>query len=309
MPTAPMQRARREAARHSELEQRLGTRPNTGTDSRTTSAGVPRRSHKTNDRPSADPEWLQNAWSDYKRKPQRHLREQLIIHYMSGHVRRIAERMRSTLPDHIEVDDLMQQGYLGLVETIERFQPELGFKFETFSARRVSGSMQDWLRSQDHLPRLMRTRSRRIAAATERYRIMHGHEPTADELQQLLGLDQDAFHQCYQDRIAPMVVTFGALQSDDGDQGASGMNVLEDCEHATPLQAIERGDLQRWVTRELDTRDGLIIILYYYETLTMREIGQALGCSESRISQRLDSILRRLRARLDEQAVLDEFRD
>jgi RNA polymerase sigma factor for flagellar operon FliA len=305
MPTAPMQRARREAARRSDVERQLGTGPG----SRTTAPDAPRRSHETNHRPSADPDWLQNTWSDYKRKPQRHLREQLILHYMGGHVRRIAERMRSTLPDHIEVDDLMQQGYLGLVESIERFQPELGFKFETFSARRVSGSMQDWLRSQDHLPRLMRTRSRRIAAATERYRIMHGHEPTADELQHLLGLDEDAFDQCYQDRIAPMVVTFGALQGNEGDQGTSGMNLLEDCEHATPLQAIERGDLQRWVTRELDTRDGLIIILYYYETLTMREIGQALGCSESRISQRLDSILRRLRARLDEQAVLNEFRD
>jgi RNA polymerase sigma factor for flagellar operon FliA len=305
MPTAPMQRARREAARRSDVERQLGNGPG----SRTTATDAPRRSHETNHRPSADPDWLQNTWSDYKRKPQRHLREQLILHYMGGHVRRIAERMRSTLPDHIEVDDLMQQGYLGLVESIERFQPELGFKFETFSARRVSGSMQDWLRSQDHLPRLMRTRSRRIAAATERYRIMHGHEPTADELQHLLGLDEDAFDQCYQDRIAPMVVTFGALQGNEGDQGTSGMNLLEDCEHATPLQAIERGDLQRWVTRELDTRDGLIIILYYYETLTMREIGQALGCSESRISQRLDSILRRLRARLDEQAVLNEFRD
>ena len=309
MPTASTQRARREAARPSDAERRMGARPDAGPASRTTTNDTPRRSHKTTTKPSADPEWLQNTWSDYKQKPQRHLRERLIVHYMNSHVRRIAERMRTTLPDHIEVDDLMQQGYLGLVESIERFQLELGFKFETFSSRRISGSMQDWLRSQDHLPRLMRTRSRKIASATERFRIMHGHEPTVSELQQLLGLDEEAFNQCFQDRSAPMVVTFGALQSNEGDEGSGRMNLLQDGENASPLNAIHRGDLQRWVTRELDTRDGLIVILYYYESLTMREIGQALGCSESRISQRLDSILRRLRARLDEQAVLDEFRD
>ena len=309
MPTASTQRARREATRHSDLEQRLDMQPGNGLNSRSSSVDGTRRSHEQKTRPSADPEWLQQTWSEYKKRPQRHLREQLIVHYMGGHVRRIAERMRSTLPDHIEVDDLMQQGYLGLVESIERFQPELGFKFETFSARRISGSMQDWLRSQDHLPRLMRTRSRKIASATERFRIMHGHEPSATELQQLLGLDEEAFQQCFQDRAAPMVVTFGSIQSNEEDNASGGMNLLQDTDETSPMESIARGDLQRWVTRELDTRDGLIIILYYYETLTMREIGQALGCSESRISQRLDSILRRLRARLDEQAVLDEFRD
>ena len=309
MPTASTQRARREATRHSDLERRLDMQPGSGLDSRSSSFDATRRSREQKTRPSADPEWLHHAWSEYKQRPQRHLREQLIVHYMGGHVRRIAERMRSTLPDHIEVDDLMQQGYLGLVESIERFQPELGFKFETFSARRISGSMQDWLRSQDHLPRLMRTRSRKIASATERFRIMHGHEPSATELQQLLGLDEEAFQQCFQDRTAPMVVTFGSIQSNEGDSASGGMNLLQDSDETSPMESIARGDLQRWVTRELDTRDELIIVLYYYETLTMREIGQALGCSESRISQRLDSILRRLRARLDEQAVLDEFRD
>ena len=311
MPTATTQRARREAARRIDPQRRSHgeVRITGAADHRRThdsSQQLTRRSHELNGNGALDPASLSMVWDNYKKQPHATLREQLVVHYMGGHVKRIAERMRSSLPIHIEVEDLMQQGFLGLVESIERFEPERGYKFETFSSRRISGSMQDWLRQQDHLPRLMRTRSRKIGAATEQFKVMHGRTPSPTELQSLLGFDDEAFQQCFNDRIAPMVVTFTTMQSNDHDS-SGGMNLLEEDGQHTPLKELQEQDLKRWVTRKLDSRDRLIILLYYYEAMTMREIGQALGCSESRISQRLDSILQRLRSRLDEQAVIEEF--
>lgn len=311
MPTATTQRARREATRRIEPQRRShGNVQDTGTAAhRQTDDSSSRHAQRTHEPISNQPldtESLKSVWIAYKDRPHASLREQLIVHYMGNHVKRIAERMRSSLPVHIEVEDLMQQGFLGLVESIERFEPERGFKFETFSSRRISGSMQDWLRQQDHLPRLLRTRSRQITQATDQYKVMHGRTPSPQELRLLLGLDEEAFQQCFNDRVAPMVVTFTAMQSSDGDSGSS-MSMLEECGNHTPLKELQQQDLQRWVTQKLDSRDRLIVLLYYYEAMTMREIGQTLGCSESRVSQRLDSILQRLRSRLDEQTVVEEF--
>jgi len=257
-----------------------------------------------------DHEWVQETWKKYKKEPQLELRERLIVFYMKEHVRRIAERVRASLPSHVDVDDLMQQGFLGLIESIERFELDRGFKFETFSSLRIRGSMRDWLRAQDHLPRLMRTRSRQIAEGMERFRVRHGREPDMAELQDVLGLEKDAFEQCFADRSAPMVVTLGGLNNgnnggDDDDGGA--IDALRNHVDETPLQKIQRKDIQRWVTRDLDSRDRMIVLLYYYEAMTMREIGKAVGCSESRVSQRLDSILQRLRARFTEGMVAMEL--
>lgn len=301
MPTATTQRARREASRRNTAGQRESGTRNTSSPSRRSN---PAESLHARDRAQGttheDHDWVQETWKEYKKEPQLELRERLIVFYMKEHVRRIAERVRASLPSHVDVDDLMQQGFLGLVESIERFELDRGFKFETFSSLRIRGSMRDWLRAQDHLPRLMRTRSRQIATGMERFRVMHGREPDAAELQDVLGLDNDAFEQCFADRSAPMVVTLGSLNNGSGggnEDDGGAIDALRDHVDETPLQKVQRQDIQRWVTKDLDSRDRMIIILYYYEAMTMREIGNTVGCSESRVSQRLDLILKLMRAR------------
>lgn len=311
MPTATTQRARREAARQNTAgQQAKGSRNTPGPPRRSSGAAALHAQDRAQGTADKDHLWVQKTWREYKKEPQLELRERLIVFYMKEHVRRIAERVRASLPSHVDVDDLMQQGFLGLVESIERFEIDRGFKFETFSSLRIRGSMRDWLRSQDHLPRLMRTRSRQIADGMERFRIVHGREPDAMELQGVLGLDDDAFEQCFADRSAPMVVTVGSLNSGNGggsENEGGAFDALRNTFEETPLQKIQRMDLQRWITRDLDNRDRLIVILYYYEGLTMREIGNAIGCSESRVSQRLDSILQRLRSRFSQDLAVQEL--
>jgi RNA polymerase sigma factor for flagellar operon FliA len=224
-------------------------------------------------------------------------RTALVEHYMSRQVRPIAERMRGTLPRHVDVDDLLQQGYIGLSEAMDRWEPSRGIRFETFSSRRISGAMQDWLRQQDHLPRLMRRRSRRVQEAMDGFRVVHGRTPDSDELQTQLAVDNNEFDLLFNERNVPSVVTFGVMESGNDDDG--GIASIAESAELDASDGSQHTDLRAFLIRGMDPMDQMIVVLYYYESLTMREIGAVVGCSESRVSQRMDSILQRLRARGD----------
>ena len=253
-----------------------------------------RRSARKRDR-----EAIQETWRQYKTSPSEHLRDELVAHYMEQHVRLIAERFRSSLPPSIDVDDLLQQGYLGLMRSIERYELDRGTRFETFSSLRIIGSMRDWLREQDHIPRQVRQRSRLVSSVMERFKVMHGRMPDVDELGDLLDLPlEDALVSLTAAR-PPAMVTFStvtASSADDSHENSELAGMADGNPSNNPLHDLSRDDLRHWLTRELDGRDQLIVVLYYYENMTMREIGVVIGCSESRVSQRLNSILLRLRA-------------
>ena len=227
---------------------------------------------------------------------------------MRGHVRRIAERMRSHLPGQVEVDDLAQQGYMGLVDAIDRFDETRGVKFETFSSRRIYGAMQDYLRATDPVPRLMRSRSKRMLAAIEDFKKQHGRAPDADELSVCVEMPESTVVQVLTRGLPAATVSFnGAQPETESSEESDAMDGFENHCCDTPLREMEDRDLRRWLTHGFDRRDRLIVILYYYESMTMKEIGVTLGCSESRVSQRLDSIVRTLRSRLTEQDMEREF--
>jgi RNA polymerase sigma factor for flagellar operon FliA len=254
-------------------------------------------------------ESIDDVWQSYKRNPSRADRDRLIEYYMTHHVRRIAERMHAQLPKQVDVDDLIQQGYLGLVESIERFDPARNVKFETFSGRRIFGAMRDYLRSIDPMPRLSRIREKRIACVTERFRKEFGREPDEQELCDRLDMSVPRFRRIMGGDRPPLMVHFNAARPEgDSLEDSDGMRGFEDRAGSTPDINAEHDDLRRWITTGFSRRDRLIIILYYYERMTMKEIGRSLGISESRVSQRLDSILLCLRSRLCHQrAALLEF--
>ena len=257
------------------------------------------RSRGRKSRRSPESQYIMDTWARYKNEPTIYLRDVLIAHYMERHVRLLAERFRTSLPPSVDVDDLIQQGYLGLVRSIERFQPERGIRFETFSSLRIIGAMQDWLREQDHIPRQVRQRSKLLNAAKDRFRVIHGRSPDASELIGLLGLSIEDSLACISASRPPAMVTFSTVTMNNGsdENDSSELTSLTDKNPSnSPLHDIGRSDLRRWLTRELDSRDQLIVVLYYYEDMTMREIGLVVGCSESRISQRLNLILQRLRS-------------
>jgi len=224
-----------------------------------------------------------------------HAHSQLVEHYLADHVRKIASRMRSLLPNHVDVDDLVQQGYLGLIDAMKRFDPSRGIRFETFSSQRITGSMRDWLRSLDHVPRLMRRRAKIIQQEVDRFRAVHGRVPDRDELQALLDLSQEEFDRVVGEDTPPIVVTISTVSAGGEDDPVS----IPERSGNSPSLKSQRRDLRRWITRDLEPIDRMIVSLYYYESLTMKEVGIAVGCSESRVSQRLDSILQRLRSRVD----------
>lgn len=253
-----------------------------------------------------DEQFIARLWHDYKIRGCSSARTQLIVHYMAGHVRRVAERLGAQLPKQVEVDDLVQAAYSGLVSCVESFDLEKNIKFETFSARRIKGAMRDYLRDLDDLPRLARQRFKLVQRIREDFYKHHGREPSQDELRvRLKELTPRKFRRMIADSTAATIVSFssaghrgGSSGSQRSDNDGDAMNGFEDVRTANPLTRAEREDLKTWLVAGFARRDRLIIILYYYEQMTMKDVGQTLGCSESRVSQRLEAIVMSLRSRL-----------
>jgi RNA polymerase sigma factor for flagellar operon FliA len=247
-------------------------------------------------------------WQQYKSTGSVRSRNNLVGFYMKSFVRPIAAKVHAGLPRQVDVDDLVQQGYLGLVKAMDRFDLARDVRFETFARSAVFGAIQDWLRAIDPVPRLARQRAKAMQAAGERFRKQHGRPPSDEELRPMLDLPEATFQRVVTEGPPAAMVPFSHVQPDDatGDEG-DAMSGFEDRLQPGPVVGVQRRDLQRWVTGGFDQRDRLIVILYYYEQMTMVEIGRALGISESRVSQRLDSILNRLRSRLVATGAEDEF--
>ncbi len=260
--------------------------------------------------PAETPSSITEDWHTYKQTGSVASRNRLVAYYMAGHVRPIAVRVRAGLPQQVDLDDLIQQGYLGLIDAMDRFDIDREIRFEAFSRTRIFGAIQDYLRSIDPVPRLTRSRSKRLQAVLEDFRKRHGREPTDDELRPVLNVTEPAFQRFLADRRPAATVPFSNVHPDgEGAENPDGdvMASFEDHTEPGPVPIAERNDLRKWLTRGFDHRDRLVIILYYYEHLTMREIGNALGISESRVSQRLESILACLRSRLIDAGAEKEF--
>ena len=251
---------------------------------------------------------IDRAWIELKQTGSASARDMLIIHYMAGHVRRVAHRMSAGLPRLVDPDDLSQHVYRVLTRLIDRFDPTQEVRFETFSTPRLTGAMRDYLRDLDTAGRQERQRCKKMHETVQRHLTIHGRKPEPAELKSLLGIDNDEELQRWMDDArAPATVSFASGGRAGGGSGGAGGDHFSDVDgfsgfadprQPAPPSSAERDDLKRWLTTGLPRRDRLIIILYYYEQMTMKEIGTTLGCSESRVSQRLDSILECLRARL-----------
>ncbi|MEM7230305.1 MAG: sigma-70 family RNA polymerase sigma factor [Planctomycetota bacterium] len=254
---------------------------------------------------------IREVWYAYRRTNDARYRDRLVEHYMKTHVRRIAARMSATLPSQVDVDDLTQQGYLGLAESIERYDMERidQVKFETFSSHRIYGAMQDYLRAIDTVPRLTRARAKKMQGLIDQFVTEHGRPPSVDEIRARVDVPEAQFKRMLDDHHPAVMVPFSsaAAESDEPDGESDAMNGFEDLVSGTPLELLEKEDLQHWITRGLARRDRLIVVLYYYEQMTMKEVGRTVGCSESRVSQRIESIRDCLRSRFVGVGAEEEF--
>src|SRR5262245_8255000 len=254
------------------------------------------RDHKVRTFPT--PEALQSAWNEYKRTGNSILRNRLVEHYLNL-VRFAAERVGAKLPDEVDVDDLMSAGVFGLVDAIDAFDMARGVKFETYCAPRIRGAILDELRSMDWVPRLVRHRAHKLDEAVRALEVELGRTPNEDEIAQRLGLDAAEFDKLMKDAQAVSLVSLSQTFSDsESSREVSEEDVLPDGKSIDPVLEAQKSDVRELMRRDLSRAEQLILVLYYYEQMTMKEIGATLDLSESRVSQMHSAIIDRMRAQL-----------
>lgn len=254
------------------------------------------------------PEEIAKLWKSYRDNPDdMGLRNRLVEHYLPL-VRYHGQRVWSRLPDGVELDDLISAGVFGLMDAIDAFDLNRDVKFETYCASRIRGAMLDELRNMDWVPRLVRTKAKRINEATKLLDDRLGRKPTDREIAEYLEISMDDYEKMAKEANAAMVISLNKKWCEtDGSKEISELDVLEDLRGEDPTSRLQKIDTMRLVTRGLKRNERLILLLYYYQDMTMKEIGATLDLSESRVSQIHSSIVQRLQGTLSER--LPEFAD
>jgi RNA polymerase sigma factor for flagellar operon FliA len=241
---------------------------------------------------------VQQLWREYRTAPTTELRNQLVELYLPL-VKYNAERIWSRLPEGVDLDDLISAGVFGLMDAIEAFDLERGVKFETYCVPRIRGAMLDELRTMDWVPRLVRSKASRLEEARKELEAQLGRPPRPDEMASKLGVSLQEFDKMAGDATAVGLVSLNKKWYEtDSYKDVREIDILEDKKAEDPTHRLQNRDLMRLVTRGLNRNERLIIILYYYEDMTMKEIGATLDLSESRVSQMHSSIVSRLQQQL-----------
>jgi RNA polymerase sigma factor for flagellar operon FliA len=234
---------------------------------------------------------LRELWQRYKEDGDERARERLVVAY-SPLVKFIAGRMASGLPSHVEESDLISYGLLGLIGAIERFDLEREIKFETFAVARVKGAIIDELRSLDWVPRSVRARAREVEKANAELEAQLQRAPTDEEMAAKLHMGVDEFNDSLLEIANSSVLALDDLWTFADPEGSGGAISVIDTIHdpnavdpETEAQASELKDRLADAIESLPERERLVVALYYYENLTLREIGEVLGVTESRVSQ------------------------
>ena len=223
---------------------------------------------------------------------------QLLKQY-SPLVRRLAHQMIAKLPANVELDDLIQVGMIGLSDALGRFDAAQGVQFETFATQRIRGAMLDELRTMDWVPRLVRSKASKLNEAYKSLEVRLGRAPTEIELAERMELSVPEVEKLISDASAVNLISLNKKWYEtDSYKDVREIDILEDKKGEDPTRRIQKNDLMRLVTKGLNRNERLIIILYYYEELTMKEIGATLDLSESRVSQMHSSIMQRLQQQL-----------
>jgi RNA polymerase sigma factor for flagellar operon FliA len=207
---------------------------------------------------------IDQIWEQFHKNHDDYFRNLLMEHYRNL-VRYCAERLHSKLPDKVELDDLISAGIFGLIDAIDAFDPERGVKFETYCSL------------ETHL----------------------GHKPTEKEIAEELDMNTEEFNRLRRDANAVSLVSLDTKYGDgDGEKEIREIDIIKDERSKNPVIEAQKRDLKNLLTKGLTRAERLIIVLYYYEEMTMKEIGATLDLSESRVSQMHSSIIDRLKAQM-----------
>lgn len=244
---------------------------------------------------------IERLWVDYKATGAREVRDELIVHY-SPLVKYVAGRVAVGLPHNVEQSDLVSYGIFGLIDAIEKFDPARGYKFETYAIARIKGAILDELRSIDWVPRSVRAKARALEKAFAKLESELHRAPTDEELAAELDMTDEQLQTTLSQISFVGLVALDEMLSVGGDRGESltlGDTIADAGEG--PVQAYEVEEMRQILAEAINRmpeREKIVLTLYYYEGLTLAEIGQVLGVTESRVCQIHTKAILQLRSRL-----------
>ncbi|MBN2456782.1 MAG: FliA/WhiG family RNA polymerase sigma factor [Sedimentisphaerales bacterium] len=242
---------------------------------------------------------VDKIWQEFHSTGDDCYRNLLMEHYRPL-VKYTADRLHNKLPDKIELDNLISAGTFGLVDAINAYDPARGVKFETYCVPRIRGSILDELRSMDWVPRLVRARAHQLAKATQSLEIHLGRKPTDNETADELEMNMEEFSRLRRDANAVSIMSLNTQHGDyEGEKDIREIDIIKDEKSQSPVIEAQKRDIKNLLTKGLTRAERLIVVLYYYEEMTMKEIGATLDLSESRVSQMHSSIIARLKAQLN----------
>ena len=241
---------------------------------------------------------MDEVWKTFKQTNSPKLRNFLIEKY-TPLVKYISERLLMTLPKSIELNDLVSWGIFGLMDAIDGFEPDRGIKFKTYCSTRIRGSILDELRSQDWVPRLVRLKAHQVTKAQRQLEKEFGREPTDFEMAKEMKISIGEYDSILKESSPKVIYSLSEKWDDNSDDEASEkINMIEDKNSSDPVEYLNQKDILMAVTRSLSQKEKLIIIMYYYEGLTMKEIGGILSLTESRVCQIHSNIMSKLKVQL-----------
>ncbi|MGD0713117.1 MAG: RNA polymerase sigma factor WhiG [Gaiellaceae bacterium] len=245
---------------------------------------------------------MQTLWLQYRRTGDPGIRDRLILTY-APLVKYVAGRLGSGLPAHVDEGDLVSYGLLGLIGAIERYEPDRDVKFETYAIARIKGAIIDELRAMDWVPRSVRSRARDIERAIGELEAKLGRAPTDEEIAKKLGVSEDELEESLSEISRSSIAALDELWTVSGSGGdqIALIDTIEDTDAPDPQSTLSQTEMREAIAdaiARLPEREKLVVTLYYYEELTLREIGEVLGVTESRVSQLHTKAILRLKARL-----------
>ena len=228
---------------------------------------------------------LERLWNAYLAdKSNKKLRDEIIVQYIYL-TKYVISRIKLNLPPNFAIEDITSFGVEGLIDAIEKFSPEKGAHFETYAVMRIRGTIIDKIRSQDWLPRSTRKKIKDIKQASENLKQQLGRVPTNDELAVHLGIEKDKIVS-----ILAEDTSVGSLYDKkySGDEGIELIDTIEDTNSVNPLDKLEEKDVKNELEaalKKLPERERMVMVLYYHENMTLKEIGESIEVSESRVCQ------------------------
>ncbi len=250
-----------------------------------------------------------DLWKQYKSNPTEDLKKYFMEKYLPL-VRLHANKLCARVPTTVDIEDIISEGVFGLVDAIDAFDPERKVKFETYASRRIWGEMLDELRHLDWRPRKTRQSINKLEAIRQEMKKETGEDTSLEQIQEKLGTNDGQFKNIHRYTNSRKIISLSqrkTMRKDESSREVREIDRIKDKKGIDPIDEIQRKDLQKIITKGLERTERLVIVLYYYENMTMKEIGRALDISQTRVSQIHTNLMNRFKNQMRERGLEDQL--